>query len=68
MKNGTLYDILFKYIHIRSMGASSVSTEKIKEGGGGGGGDRQMGQGGEGLHVMLCVFVIGIGPNVHYHS
>ena len=59
MKNGILYDIFFKYIHIRSMGASSVSREKVK---GEGGGMGKMGLGGEGC---MCVFVMGIGPNVH---
>ena len=49
LKNGILYDIFFKYIHICSMGASSVSREKVKRGGGGMG---RMGLGGEGC--MLC--------------
>ena len=49
LKNGILYDIFFKYIHIRLMGASSVSREKVK-----GGGMSKVGLGGERC-MLYCV-------------
>ena len=53
------YTTFFRYIHIRLVGASNVSSEKVKGG--------EMGRvelGGKGC-MLCCVFVMEIRPNVH---